>query len=168
MNSTELNTYFNNIDWKKLVVSILICNVAGLAGLFFTMPLVFGWYESLVRPSFVPPNEVFGTAWSVLYILMGISLYLVWEKGWSERKVKVAMGFFGIQLFLNFLWPVLFFGMQSLVLGLVDVILLWFAILVTIRYFYAISKKAALLLVPYIMWVSFAVIMNYYFVILNP
>jgi benzodiazapine receptor len=132
-----------------------------------TMPSIFKWYESLVRPWFVPPNYVFAISWSILYILMGISLYLVWEKGLSHPKVKVGIGFFGLQLVLNFLWTVFFFGMRSLFLGMVDAVLLWLTIFVTICYFYGISKKAAYLLIPYLLWVSFAVVMSYYFLVLN-
>lgn len=168
MNKNKLNAYFNNVDWLKLIASIVICNATGLSGLFATMPSIFSWYESLVRPWFVPPNWVFATSWSILYILMGISLYLIWKRGLNQPKAKIALGFFGLQLVLNFLWTVFFFGMRSLFLGMVDAILLWLAILITIWCFYGISKKAAYLLIPYLLWVSFAVIMNYYFVILNP
>lgn len=168
MNSSKLSSIFSNIDWEKLVISLLICNATGLISLYFTMPAIFSWYGSLIKPWFTPPNGVFATSWSIIYILMGISLYLVWEKGWGRRDVKISMAFFGVQLVLNFLWVFFFFGMQSLFLGLIDAILLWLAILVTMWYFYGISKISGLLLIPYFLWVAYAVLLSYYFLVLNP
>ncbi len=98
---------------------------------------------------------------------MGIALFLVWNKGFQDRKVQVAMGVFGIQLVLNALWSFLFFGMQNPFYALIEVIILWFAILATIIVFYGVDRRASLLLVPYILWVSFASVLNYYIWILN-
>ncbi len=105
--------------------------------------------------------------WTLLYLLMGIALYLVWEKGLEKADVRKAMGVFGIQLFLNFLWSVLFFGLQSPLYGLGGIVALWVVILVNIWLFYRISKAAGLLLVPYILWVSFAAVLNYSIWVLN-
>ncbi|MFW6194445.1 MAG: TspO/MBR family protein [Halobacteriota archaeon] len=148
-------------------MSIGICLAAGFIGSIFTTPAIPVWYATLQKPFFTPPNWVFGPAWTTLYILMGIALFLVWNKGIQDRKVQVAMGVFGVQLVLNSLWSILFFGMQNPFYAFIEVIILWFAILATIILFYGIDKRASFLLVPYILWVSFASVLNYYVWILN-
>ncbi|WP_406657963.1 TspO/MBR family protein [Methanolobus sp. ZRKC2] len=157
-----------DVDWKKLIASLVICQFAGIFGAIFTTPAIPTWYAALEKPFFVPPSWTFSVVWPILYLLMGLALYIVWEKGWEYREVKVAMGVFGLQLFLNFLWSVLFFGLQSPFLGLMGIVILWLVILVTIVLFYRISRAAGLLLLPYILWVSFATLLNYYIYILNP
>ncbi|MFP3909612.1 MAG: TspO/MBR family protein [Archaeoglobaceae archaeon] len=149
------------------MLSIGICLAAGFIGSIFTTPAIPVWYATLQKPFFTPPNWVFGPAWTTLYILMGIALFLVWNKGIQDRKVQVAMGVFGVQLVLNSLWSILFFGMQNPFYAFIEVIILWFAILATIILFYGIDKRASFLLVPYILWVSFASVLNYYVWILN-
>jgi tryptophan-rich sensory protein len=99
---------------------------------------------------------------------MGIAFYIVWQKGWSVSQVKTAMSIFIVQLFFNFLWSYLFFGLQSPQLGLAGITLLWILIVVNIIQFYRISRPAGLLLIPYILWVSFAAYLNYEIMILNP
>lgn len=149
-------------DIFVLIAAILLCEAAGIIGSLFTAPSIPGWYATLNKPSFNPPNWVFGPVWTTLYALMGISLYLVWKKGQENKKIdiKLPLAIFGFQLFLNFLWSILFFGMQSPLLGLLCIIPLWLSIAATIFYFYKISKTAAYLLIPYILWVSFASILN--------
>ena len=151
----------------KLVISIIGCQLAGIIGAFFTSPSIPTWYESLTKPSFIPPNWVFAPAWTTLFLLMGISAYLIWIKGAKNREVKTALIIFDIQLGLNILWSVLFFGLQSPLYAFVEIIVLWFLILLTILKFYPISKKAAYLLIPYLLWVSFAAILNFSVMILN-
>jgi tryptophan-rich sensory protein len=151
----------------KLAVSILICLSAGFVGSIFTTPSIPGWYASLQKPSFSPPNWLFAPVWTILYALMGISLYIIWSRGLQNNKVKNAVFAFGIQLLLNTLWSILFFGLKSPFLAFLEIIILWFAILITIIKFYKISKKAGLLLLPYIFWVSFALILNFFIVKLN-
>ncbi|HLD58372.1 MAG TPA: TspO/MBR family protein [archaeon] len=151
----------------KLIVSILLCEAAGIIGSVFTIPAISGWYAGLQKPFFVPPNWVFAPAWTILFLLMGLSLYLVWEKGFKEKKAKIAIVFFIIQLALNVLWSALFFGLKSPFLAFVGIIFLWVYIAITIFEFRRISKKAALLLLPYIAWVSFAALLNYFVWILN-
>ena len=143
-----------------LIAAILLCEAAGLVGSIFTFPSIPGWYATLNKPSFSPPNWVFGPVWTTLYALMGISLYLVWKKGQEKINIKIPLIFFGIQLFLNFLWSILFFGLHSPVLGLICIILLWLSIAATILSFYTISRNAAYLLIPYLLWDSFASILN--------
>jgi tryptophan-rich sensory protein len=136
-------------------------------GVFFTASSVSGWYETLNKPVFSPPNWVFGPVWTFLYLLMGISFYLIWKMGWKKKKVRVAVGVFGVQLGLNFFWSPLFFGLRSPELGLVEILFLWVAILVTMSKFYPLSRLSFLLLIPYFLWVSFAAFLNASILVLN-
>ena len=145
----------------KLIISIIICLAAGFIGTIFTNPSIPTWYESLKKPSFNPPAWLFSPVWTALFIIMGISLFLVWQKGLNYNGVKIALIVFGIQLILNILWSILFFGLRSPLTAFIEIIILWILILMTILIFYPISKTAALLLLPYILWVSFASILNF-------
>ena len=155
------------IDVLKVIASIILCQLAGLIGSLATLPSIPIWYESLKKPFFNPPNWLFGPVWTGLYTLMGISLFLVWRRREGKQQAKIALTFFFVQLILNTLWSFAFFGLQSPPLGLVDIVLLWIAIFLTIQKFYAISRTAAFLLLPYILWVSFAVVLNVSLWILN-
>lgn len=148
-------------DVIKLVASIVICQAAGLAGSFFTTPTIPTWYATLKKPSFTPPGWIIGIVWISLFLLMGIALFLVWRKGLTDKYVKTAMIIFGVQLVLNVLWSFLFFGLRSPIAGLVEIVILWIAILMTILYFCRISGTAGILLVPYILWVTFAAFLNF-------
>jgi tryptophan-rich sensory protein len=148
-------------DQKKLIFSIFICLFAGFIGSYFTTPAIPTWFATLQKPSFAPPNWVFAPVWTSLYILMGISLFLVWQKGHEDKTVKAAIYLFAGQLVLNALWSFVFFGLRSPLLGLIEIIILWIAILATIMSFMKISRTAAYLLIPYILWVSFASIVNF-------
>jgi len=152
----------------KLIVAILICEFAGIIGSVFTTPSISTWYASLNKPSFSPPNWIFFPVWTTLFLMMGISLYLVWNKMPKNKDAKKSLMVFGSQLALNVLWSVLFFGLRSPFYGLVEIIFLWLAIALTILKFYRISKNAGFLLVPYILWVTFATFLNYSVWILNP
>ncbi len=158
---------FNLRELGKLLAAILLCQLAGVIGSVFTFQNIPTWYASLNKPWFNPPNWVFGPAWFTLYTLMGISLYLVWGKGLNE-KTRPPLTVFGMQLFLNALWSILFFGMQMPLTAFIEIIALWIAIALTICKFYPISRKAAWLLVPYICWVSFAAALNLFVWVLNP
>ncbi len=133
----------------------------GTAGSFFTVDSVATWYATIQKPSFNPPDWVFGPVWTVLYILMGLSAYLVWMKGWGRKEVRNALAVFGFQLVLNALWSIIFFGAKELFYSFVEILFLWLSIALTMALFYRISKNAALLLVPYLLWVSFAAFLNY-------
>ena len=148
-------------DIKKLIISIFICLFAGFTGSFFTLPAIPTWYSTLQKPSFAPPNWVFFPVWTSLFIMMSISLFLVWQKGCEDKKVKTALYLFAGQLILNALWSVAFFGLRSPLLGLMEIIILWIAILATILSFMKLSRTAAYLLIPYILWVSFAAFVNF-------
>ena len=148
------------MNLPRLAASLVICQLAGLAGSLFTYPSIPTWYASLGKPWFTPPSWVFAPAWTALFILMGISLYLVWQGGLKERQPRQAVTLFGVQLGLNVLWSALFFGLQSPFLAFLEILALWAAIALTTIRFYPISRNAALLLVPYMAWVSFAAILN--------
>ncbi len=155
------------VNFVRLIVSIIICQLAGIIGSFFTAPNIPTWYAAVNKPWFNPPNWVFAPVWTTLFVLMGISLYLIWEKGIEKKDVRMAVAVFGIQLLFNIIWSVLFFGFQNPMLAFVEIIILWLSILATIVLFYKLSKPAALMLVPYIAWVTFAAVLNYYIWILN-
>lgn len=145
----------------KLIVSILICQSAGLIGSVFTTPAIPAWYATIQKPSFSPPNWLFAPVWITLFLLMGVSLYLIWNKGLKDEKVKSAIIIFTVQLILNILWSFFFFGLKSPLLGFLEIVILWAAILINIVKFYNISKLAGLLLLPYLLWVSFAAFLNF-------
>jgi len=147
--------------------SIIICQIAGLIGSVFTMPAVQTWYQTLNKPSLTPPDWLFAPVWIFLFLLMGVSLFLIWRKGPDEREVRHALVIFGAQLILNILWSVLFFGLKSPPAAFIEIAVLWIMILLTIRYFYRISKAAGMLLVPYILWVSLAAFLNFSIWMLN-
>lgn len=151
----------------KLIISILICEGAGVIGSFFTAPAITTWYQTLNKPFFTPPSSIFAPVWIILYFLMGVSLYLVWEKGLNTRKVKHALLFFGLQLILNVSWSALFFGLHSPLDGLIAIIVLWCLILLTVIYFLKVSKTAGYLLYPYLVWVTFAAFLNLSIYLLN-
>jgi len=152
----------------KLVISIIICQLAGVIGSVFTTSAISEWYTTLQKPFFTPPNWLFAPVWLTLYTLMGISLYLIWNKGLKNKRVKNSLYLFGLQLVLNAVWSILFFGLRSPLLGLIEIVFLWVFIVLTILKFYKISRTAGLLLIPYIVWVSIALLLNFYIWILNP
>lgn len=147
-------------DNIKLVVSIIACQLAGLIGSVFTTPAIPTWYAALQKPAFTPPNWLFAPAWITLYLLMAIAAFLIWRKGLNQREVKLALLIFAIQLILNALWSVAFFGLRSPLAGVIVIALLWVAILFTILRFFRLSVAAGALLLPYILWVSFAAVLN--------
>jgi translocator protein len=149
------------------ILFIVLCEGAGFIGSFVTFPAITGWYQTLIKPSFNPPNWIFGPVWTLLYAFMGIALYLVWKEGLTQKS-KTAIIIFAVQLILNILWSYLFFYFKSPGLAFIEIIVLWFAILLTIVKFYAISKPAGLILIPYLAWVSFASLLNFYVFKLNP
>ena len=125
------------------------------------------WFSNLNKPSWNPPSAVFGPMWTVLYLLMGISLWLVWKSTKATNQKEIAITFFIIQLFLNFWWSLLFFKFHSPALALADIILLLILIIITAFHFFPISRTAAYILIPYILWVAFASLLNYSIWILN-
>ena len=152
----------------RLILSIIICQMAGVIGSIFTAGSVTSWYPTLVKPSFSPPGFYIGLIWIVLFTLMGISLFLIWRETPSNPAARIALYFFAVQLIVNVLWSVAFFGMRSPISGLVVIALLWVLILITIIKFWPINRTAALLLIPYIIWVSIAAYLNFSIWRLNP
>lgn len=155
------------IETKKLLAAIVVCQTAGLIGSFFTASSIGSWYAALQKPSFNPPNWVFAPVWTTLYTLMGIAAYLVWQKGLKKRKVKAALAFFAVQLALNALWSIVFFGLRNPLLAFIEITLLLAAVVMTTLKFRAISRTAAVLMIPYILWTAFAAILNLQIAILN-
>lgn len=144
----------------KLFYSLLITlAVGGIAG-FATATAIGTWYAHLNKPSFNPPNFVFAPVWTMLYIFMGIALYLVWKLSASAVRNRAMVVFF-VQLLLNFFWSLIFFNMHQTGWALIDIILLWLSILLTMRAFAPLSKTAGWLLFPYFLWVSFASVLNF-------
>lgn len=153
------------MKYLRLLLCIGICEAVGLVGSFFTFGSINSWYSFLVKPSFAPPNWLFGPIWVSLYALMGASLYLVWG---SRRRINAFVYLpFALQLFLNGLWSALFFGYHSLTFSFLDILFLWVAITLTMWRFSKFSKVAVGLLVPYLVWVTIASVLNYSIMMLN-
>jgi translocator protein len=151
----------------KLIIAIAIPLIIGAVGSYFTIPEIKGWYTTIQKPSFNPPNGVFGPVWTTLYILLGIALFLVWKSTAATSIKQYAIALFIIQLLANFFWSILFFNQHQVGWALVDIVFLWVSILFTIIAFAKINTLSAWLLVPYISWVSFAMILNYSIWMLN-
>jgi len=152
----------------KLLLAVAISFCASFIGSVATFSGdSFGWYDSLKKPVFTLPGWVFGPVWTILYLMMGIAAFLVWHKGVSKSHVRVALLCFVVQLFFNAAWSPIFFGFNSAGWALLDIILLWFAILATVLSFWRVHRIAAVLLLPYIAWVSFAAILNAGIYLLN-
>ena len=145
----------------KLIIAIAIPLIVGGTSGFFTATGVESWYQTIARPTWNPPGWIFGPVWTTLYVMMGISLFLVWKEDTSVELKKIAIALFTVQLVLNFFWSFIFFNQHQIGWALVEIIAMWVFILLTIFAFAQVNKAAAWLLVPYISWVSFATILNY-------
>ncbi|MDD2656135.1 MAG: tryptophan-rich sensory protein [Patescibacteria group bacterium] len=157
------------LDFKKLTISIIGTQLAGVLGSVFNFVSIPTWYTTLNKPSFNPPNWVFGPVGTILFLMMGVAVYLVWTKKtmFHGKKKKEALQIYLLQLLLNVLWSALFFGILSPGLAFAEIIILWVSIAITIFKFNKFSTLAAWLLVPYLLWVSFASILNFSIWILN-
>lgn len=174
----------------KLIIAIVVSELAGVIGAVFTTPAINGWYAGLVKPAINPPAWVFGPVWTTLFALIGISLYLVWRRdwqvvnpllheygrAWNRWSERLWMGnwqrfnmvaLFALQYILNIAWSLVFFGMHRPDAAFFVLIALWFSIVYLIANFYRVSKLAAWLLVPYLAWVTFAGVLNYLLWVLN-
>ena len=151
----------------KLITTVVASELAGIIGSVFTFSAIPTWYAGLIKPSLNPPSWIFGPVWTTLYALMGIAAFLVWKKSLDHKDVRKALTIFLFQLVLNAVWSIIFFGLHSPLWALVDITLMWLAIVWTMVLFYKISKPAMWLLVPYILWVSFASYLNYSIWIIN-
>jgi benzodiazapine receptor len=155
-------------DLPKLLLCIIACQGAGILGSVFTNMSVSTWYPTLTKPWFTPPNGVIPAVWTLLFTLMGLSLFLVWRESSAHSEAKRAIYVFAAQLVVNILWSAAFFGLRSPLAGLILIALLWIMIMLTIIKFWRVSREASVLLVPYILWVSFAAYLNYTLMTLNP
>lgn len=155
------------VQFLKLIASLIICQFAGFIGSLFTRPSIQTWYAGLTRPSFAPPDWLFSPVWIGLFGLMAISFFLVWRKGTDSRLVRAALGIFAVQLVLNILWSMLFFGFKSPPAAFIEMVVLWMAIFLTVVTFLRVSVPAGILLIPYLLWVSFAAVLNFSFWRLN-
>ncbi len=153
-----------NKIWK-FIISIIGTELIGSIGVIFTSPNITSWYSMINKASFNPPSWVFGPAWTILFFLMGWAFYLIWTA--STKNKNIAYWAFAIQFILNIIWSAIFFSLKLPGFAFFEIILLWIAILWTILEFRKISQTASYLLIPYILWVSFASILNYYVWILN-
>ncbi len=157
----------NGSNLLKLLASLAVVLAAGAVASLATARTAPTWYKGLVKPSFNPPEWLFGPAWTALYLMMAVAAFLVWKQGFSASWVKLALVLFLVQLVLNALWSVFFFGLRSPLAGLVNITVLWLVILATIVLFFRASVLAGVLLLPYIAWVSFAAVLNAAVFLLN-
>ena len=147
-------------DWPILVVSLLAPLAAGGLGGIATAGAIPTWYRTLNKPPWNPPGAVFGPVWTLLYILMGVALFLVWRRGWATPGVQPAVLLFAAQLVFNLLWSVVFFGLHSPGGALVNIAILWLLIVATIVAFFRLDAWSGVLMLPYIAWVTFASVLN--------
>ncbi len=151
----------------RLLISIAIPLLAAIIGSLFTVSALSGWYGSLAKPFFNPPNWLFAPVWTALYIMMGVALYYVWESAADRYQKQAAVTLFFVQLAVNVLWSILFFGLKLPLLAVFEIIILWLLIALTISAFGRINKLSAILLWPYLAWVTFATFLNAAIVWLN-
>lgn len=171
--SNRVRAVLQGKQLPTLLIALLIPFIVATIGSVATNRSLFGWYRLLRKPSWNPPAWVFGPVWTTLYVMMGIASWLVWRRGAlsveeettqdrhaTHAEVQGALAFYGLQLVLNSLWSVIFFGLRRIDLALVEVVALWTTLLVTLNRFYHIQPLAGLLLVPYQLWVTFAALLN--------
>ncbi len=139
--------------WLVLAALLVLCLAVGGGAGFLTAQSVVTWFPTLVKPSFNPPSWLFAPVWTTLYIMMAVAAWLAWLR-------KGSLVLFYVQLALNFVWSLLFFGLQSPVLALVDIVVLWTTILLTLLAFWKVDVRAGWLMAPYLAWVSFASVLN--------
>ena len=146
---------------SKILVVVVTCLVVGYFSGMVTRSAITTWYPTLIKPSFNPPNWIFAPVWSMLYIMMGVATGLVWNRMDEEKEaVQNALVFFAVQLGLNALWSYLFFGLKNPMLAGLEIVILWLMIYETFSKFVKINKIAGYLLIPYLLWVSFATVLN--------
>jgi len=147
-------------DVIKLIISIVASFAAGGIGSIFTFKSIPKWYATLKKPPKTPPNRAFGPVWATLYILMGVSVFLIWQNGLDSVGARIAFTLFWVQLTLNALWSLVFFGMKSIRGGVITIVILWFLILATTVASFRVSTWAGALLIPYLIWVTIASYLN--------
>jgi len=162
------------LPWNKpkdnffvLALFVLGCEAVGGIGSLFTLDAIPTWYANLNKPFFSPPNWLFGPVWTLLYGLMGISAYLIWRKYQFKKKSIIFWEVFAVQLVLNILWSIMFFGWKLPGLAFIEILAMWYFIVRTIQESSKLDKVASYLLYPYIAWVTFASLLNFAIVVLN-
>lgn len=155
-------------NWIKLLISIAIPLGVGIVAGLFTATGIDSWYEAIKKPEWQPPSYVFGPVWTVLYIMMGIAFYLIWTTPAGKKLKRIAITLWCIQLIFNFFWSFIFFKQHQIDWALGEILVLWFFILLTTIYFFRISRAAGWLMIPYILWVSFASVLTWSIYQLNP
>lgn len=145
----------------QLLIFILIAQIAGIIGTFFTFDAIPTWYATLTKPFFAPPNWLFAPVWITLYTLMGIAAFFAWDLRYEKTHAARGMNWYWTQLILNAIWSPIFFGLQNIGLALIIIVLMWLAIVMTMREFFKVNLWLGILLVPYLAWVSFATVLTY-------
>lgn len=152
---------------SKLVFALVSCQLAGILGSLVTGPSVKGWFQTLEKPVLMPPGWVFGAVWTTLFVLMAIAFWLVWTNDNKSKHKKTAMILFGVQLALNILWSVIFFGLGEMFFAIIELMVLFAAVLATTFYFFKQSKIAGYLMIPYLLWLCAAAYLNIAIYLLN-
>lgn len=155
------------MQWGQALIAVLICEAVGVLAGWATQTSVGTWYPTLTKPTFAPPDWVFAPVWVVLYALMGIAAFLVWKRSTEDRASQAALVLFGIQLLLNGSWSFAFFGARSPILGLIVILVLWGVLVWTVDRFFRVRRVAGWLLVPYLLWLTYAVALNVGIWVLN-
>ncbi len=145
----------------KLAIAIIICELVGIVSALFSKVVGNVWFASIVKPSWNPPGYLFGPVWTTLYLLMGISIWIIWISNNNQLQKQKAFSIFIVQLLFNFCWSIIFFRYHQIDVALFDIVILLISIIITMVSFYKINKLAAWLLLPYLLWVSFASFLNY-------
>lgn len=145
--------------WISFITFIIVCLIVQIVGSFWTRESVSTWYPTLIKPSWTPPDWIFGPVWSFLYIMIAVSGWLIYKSEYSHKR-SVALMLYAGQLVLNFIWSFLFFSLRSPILGLIDIVLLCLLIILTIISAWPVRPLASLLLIPYLMWVMYATALN--------
>lgn len=166
---TRLWSFPDRRPWVSLVVAVVATELVGASGAIFTSMGLESWYPTLESPELAPPNWVFAPVWTTLFLLMGVAVWLAWREATGERarSARFAIALYVVHFLVNVAWSAVFFGGQSLLGGLVVIGVLWLFIVATILAFGRVDRRAAVLLVPYLLWVSFAGYLNYAFWALN-
>ncbi|MGZ3871284.1 MAG: TspO/MBR family protein [Mucilaginibacter sp.] len=164
----KIENQTNKFQVFPFLISLFITLAIGFVASLFTRPQISRWYSTLNKPSFNPPPWLFAPVWTCLYVMIAIAAYLVWKHRYESKSFARARSIYMIQLFLNFSWSILFFGLHGILPALIIIILLWSIIIVNISEFGKINKIACWLLVPYWFWVSFATVLNLSIYLLNP
>jgi benzodiazapine receptor len=151
----------------KLLISIIVCQGVGVIGSVFAARAISSWFSELNHPSFTPPDWLYAPVGIIVYLLMAIAAFLIWWRGLHIKPVRVAMILFIIQLVLSLIWAFVLFGLQSILYGLIAVVVLWIMLLFTIIQFYKVSTAAGNLMIPCIIWITFAIVLNGTLYLLN-